>query len=310
MQLNILRTEVRTEVSSNTNKVTDLVNNIQHNYQNNKSRGWMITINNPTQDDVSTLWNDDYQYCIWQFERGADGTVHIQGFIYYTNPRIWPKRKYPRAHLEPAKNFNACKEYCSKLDTRVQGPYERGTPPEQGRRSDLESAATEYLQMGESAFADVNPSTFIRFHKGLRELAQLKVTHRDRSNPPTVIWYYGSAGAGKSRMCVERHPESFYIKDGTSWWNGYTQQEAIIIDDFDGRWPYRDLLRLLDRYPYQGQIKGGYVKINSPYIYITCEHPPEHWWDGNELAQVTRRLTQIELIGDTYIPPEVAFKLL
>jgi hypothetical protein len=63
-----------------------------------------------------------------------------------------------------------------------------------------------------------------------------------------------------------------------------------VIDDFDGKWPYRDLLRLLDRYVYQGQIKGGYVHINSDYIIITCEHRPEEYWSGNELTQVRRRL--------------------
>lgn len=83
------------------------------------------------------------------------------------------------------------------------------------------------------------------------------------------------------------------------WWDGYEQQEAIIIDDFDGKWPYRDLLRLLDRYPYQGQYKGGYVKINSPYIYITCEYSPSFFWRGNEFAQIHRRLSEIKHLGPT-----------
>jgi len=82
------------------------------------------------------------------------------------------------------------------------------------------------------------------------------------------------------------------------WWDGYEQQEAIIIDDFDGKWPYRDLLRLLDRYPYQGQFKGGYFKVNSPYIYITCEFAPSYFWQGNEYAQVFRRLKEVK-----YVPP-------
>jgi len=49
----------------------------------------------------------------------------------------------------------------------------------------------------------------------------------------------------------------------------------------------------LDRYRYQGQVKGGYVNINSPFIYITCEHPPSYYWSGNELDQITRRLTSV-----------------
>ena len=42
------------------------------------------------------------------------------------------------------------------------------------------------------------------------------------------------------------------IKDGTQWWYQYEGQEAVVIDDFDKKWPFRDLLRPLDRYPNQG----------------------------------------------------------
>ena len=52
-------------------------------------------------------------------------------------------------------------------------------------------------------------------------------------------------------------------------WDGYKQQEAIIIDDFDNTIPYRTLLRMLDRY---GQVNDGYEKLKSNqqsiYIYI------------------------------------------
>ena len=96
------------------------------------------------------------------------------------------------------------------------------------------------------------------------------------------------------------------MKDGTPWWDGYTNQDVILIDDFDGKWPFRDLLRLLDRYPYQGQIKGGYVKINSPHIYITCEFPPaDIYQPGNELNQIIRRLDIILQCNENHTISEI-----
>jgi len=53
------------------------------------------------------------------------------------------------------------------------------------------------------------------------------------------------------------------------------------------------LLKLCDRYKYSGQVKGGFVKINSPFIFITCEFPPSHFWIGNTLTQVLRRADKI-----------------
>lgn len=274
-------TQVNTGVSGNTST-------------NPRSRSWFITVNNYTDKDIEECLNHDCVYITWQKEIGEEcGTPHIHIYVHYKNPRVWPKKSWPTAHIENVKNNNECIKYCQKEETRVDGPWERGTKPEPGRRTDLESTARKLIE-GKSLrdIAIENPDHFVRYTRGLQALKEILQTDRDKNNPPIVTWIYGLAGKGKSRHAIELHEHSYYLKDGTQWWNGYSQEEAIIIDDFDGRWPYRDLLRLLDRYPYQGQTKGGYVKINSPYIYVTCEHPPEYFWSGNEYEQVARRITE------------------
>jgi len=144
----------------------------------------------------------------------------------------------------------------------------------------------------ENSFSSTDfPEEYIKYHKGIEAFKSSLYSHRTEA--PIVEWRLGLAGTGKTREPFDKHIDSVYIKDGTMWWDGYEQQEAIIVDDFDGHWPYRDFLRFLDRYPYQGQYKGGYHKINSKFLYITCEHPPEHFWSGNELAQIKRRITSI-----------------
>lgn len=263
-----------------------------------KSRGYILTINNPTVEDEESLIQDDHSYCCYQFEKGEEGTEHIQAFIYYKNPRVFPKRKYPRAHIEAAKSISASMNYCKKEDTRIRGPYILGEEPQQGRRTDLESLANK-IKDGASMYdlAVENPEAVIRYHRGLQVLKQLY--NKDRTDKPTVIWKYGKTGVGKTRSVYEKHPSNVYMKDGTQWWDGYYGQEAILIDDFDGKWPFRDLLRLLDYNPYQGQTKGGYVKINSPFIYITCEFHPREIYGGfeeNHLDQVLRRINKIELL--------------
>lgn len=257
-----------------------------------RARAWMLTINNPTQADFDLMNSHPCQYCIWQKERGKEGTLHIQAFVYYCNPRVWPKKTFTTAHIEPAKDNNACIKYCSKEETRVEGPFERGTRPNQGARTDLKEAIALLDSGGIQALKNEAPEMLVKYPRGFTLLESLKYQDRNPTIPPTIVWIWGLSGVGKTRHCIEAHT-SYYIKDGTMWWDGYCQQTAIIIDDFDGKWPYRDFLRLLDRYPYQGQFKGGYIKINSPLIYITCEYPPDEFWQDNELAQVTRRLSLI-----------------
>lgn len=273
-----------------------------------KFRGWFMTINNPTIEDWEALDKDNYQYIVGQCEVGKNGTAHIQCFIYYTNPRVKPVKKYPRAWIDKAESFQASMKYCKKSETRIAGPFRKGEEPAQGKRSDLDELAKKVIEGATmDQMAQEHPGDFIKYSRGLIALQDQVTKHR--TEKPQVMWLWGEAGTGKTRWVFDRwEREKIYVKDGTMWWNGYTQQEVILIDDFDGKWPYRDFLRLLDRNPYQGQTKGGFVKINSPVIIITCEfHPREVYGkmerveDGvndfnksdNHLRQVMRRIDEI-----------------
>lgn len=303
------QTEVTTEVGSNnislptsndnTNKVT------KHKDMNKIIRSTFFTLNNPTEADrigMMRLLEGDLlksRYLVYQEERGENGTPHYQGFLYFYNGiKLSTVNKHmPRASFMKPECIKACILYCKKERTRIAGPFEFGKMPEQGRRTDLETVAQKFLTLKVIDFIKDAPSEYIKYHRGLHALKQATIVHRDHNTPPIVKWYWGPAGSNKTRTAFDRHVGSVYIKDGSTWWDGYEQQEAIIIDDFDGKWPYRDLLRLLDRYPYQGQIKGGFVKITSPYIYITCEFAPDQFWCDNQLLQVTRRITEITEFG-------------
>lgn len=299
-------TEVGTDVACNTKE--------DGNIKTQKSRGYLLTINNPTEEDEKDLVADSYQYLVYQIEKGESGTEHIQAFIYYKNPRVFPKKKYPRAHIERVRSFKAAETYCTKEKTRVRGPYKYGTPPRQGTRTDLENLAKQVLE-GTSLeeIARNAPAHYVKYHNGLKALKSDTAPHRTQK--PTTVWIWGKTGVGKTRYVIDKHgAENVYIKDGTKWWNGYNGEEAILIDDFDGKWDFRDFLRLLDRYKYQGEYKGGYVKINSPYIYITCEFEPEHVYrkydadddkEDNNLQQVLRRLDKIIHIKT---PPQTVSK--
>lgn len=274
-------TEVDTEVEGNTKEPQP----------HTKSRSWFLTLNNPTEDDINELELDDWRYLTYQIEQVS--TQHYHALVYYENARSWKsmKDKYPKCKILLPKRFEWVKRYVTKEESRVCGPWEYGVPPEPGRRTDLESLGHRILD-GDSPLdiAVDNPGHYIRYFRGLQELSNVLL--KDRTEPPKVIWLWGKSGTGKTREATESNP-SFYMKDGSMWWDGYKQQQVIVIDDFDGAWPFRDFLRLLDRYPYQGQVKGGYVKINSPLIYITCEFHPSEFWSDNMLKQVTRRISEI-----------------
>nr|WAE43153.1 MAG: replication associated protein [Cressdnaviricota sp.] len=255
-----------------------------------RARAWCWTLNNYTDDDIASIKSIECSYLVFGKEVGKEGTHHLQGYIEFKDAKslLRMKKYIPKAHFEIRLGTpEDASKYCKKED---QDYYEFGIIKHQGLDSDLRVACERVKAKAplDSVAIDL-PETFVRFHSGLEKLAY--IVQEDRTVPPIVTWVWGLAGTGKTRLATEGH--EFYIKDGTQWWNGYHHQERIVIDDFDGHWPFRDLLRLLDRYPYQGQTKGGYVRINSPEIWITCEFSPETFWGENELAQVQRRISNV-----------------
>lgn len=262
-----------------------------------RNRAWCIVINNPTPTDefgVKYLFKKA-EYGICSREVGAKGTPHLQGYIRLSTPLSLQamKKLLPRANLQVAGGSDLeNKTYCSKDGDIL---IEVGTMSEQGKRNDIKEIATliknKEITLEELMFE--YPDMYVKYSRSFEKM--FNAVMEARSTPPEVHWRFGKAGTGKTRYCVEKHV-SHYIKDNTSWWDGYNQQEAIIIDDFDNNIPYRTLLRILDRYVYSGQVKGSYIQVNSPYIYITCEHRPDYYWQGNELQQVLRRLTSVQEI--------------
>jgi len=230
-------------------------------------RGFVFTVPNYTEEHIAQYNAMEAKYIVVAREIGAGGLRHLQGYIEFesactTSAAI--KRLKP-AHVEwrkgtPQEASDYCKkgeqsheEWSSKKTSgdnygrNVDIVVERGDlGPGQGKRSDLD-AVVEAMQSGATLtkIAESYPVTFVRFHKGIEALALARL--KPRTERPRIEWRWGLAGRGKTFHVTEKHGrESVYIKDGTKWWNGYAQQEAILIDDFDGAWPFRDLLRLLD----------------------------------------------------------------
>lgn len=262
------------------------------NPQTKRARRWCFTINNPSTLDAygARLLVRASKYGIVSHETGAEGTKHLQGYVNLPNAKTFAtiKKWLPRSHLEQAKgNDKQNQQYCSKEQEDI---YEYGEPDDEKTQGGMEEFFNFCkLRKSVNEIATEYPSFYIRYPKAIDRIHSLE--HKERTNQPHVEWLFGEAGVGKTRYVFDKHGyDNVYVKDNTPWWDGYSQHEVILIDDFDNQIPYRTLLRILDRYPYNGQVKGSYIAINSPFIYITSEYSPDEYWSDNQLKQVTRRL--------------------
>jgi len=263
----------------------------------------------------TTMWNatteegNPIKYLCFQPEIApSTGKLHYQGYCYYENQVRFGTVKqflvdwgFNNAHIERA-NGSASDNirYCSKDESRAPGGifYEFGDRPVQGKRSDLEKIA-DLIEAGESLhdIAIQNPGTYMKFHSGIKAMnALMKCKPRSPTEAPTVYWWFGPTGVGKSRKAFEDYPDA-YVMMNSMWWDGYEGEKTVIIDDYrPSLCTFQELLRILDRYPMRVQMKGSSCELSATHFVISTTQRPEVLWYGRTaeaLNQLLRRITHI-----------------
>jgi len=261
---------------------------------------YVFTWNNPDMDaEPPNVWND-VKYAIWQYEVGESGTPHFQGYVMFTKKFSIKQlvESLPHGiHWAPRRGSHAqARDYASKADTRVHGPWTCGEEPKQGERTDL-AAVAEYVKDHTMAeVAEEFPVSFMRYSRGIQEYKN--ITTPDRSTHTQLIIYWGPPLTGKSTRVRELWPDAYWLKrarSGEPWWDGYDGQATVIIDEFYGWIGVDTMSRLIDFTPMQVEHKGKSVKFTSERIVILSNKSPEEWWQC-ELYGMRRRLDQASIM--------------
>ncbi len=264
-----------------------------------KYRNFTITVNNPTEEDVTLLDTIQCKYIVYGNEVGESGTPHKQGTIIFKSGKTLSaaiKSLPKRAHVEVCKDLHSSIAYCKKDGDII----ERGTPPlTQKEKGNMEKQRWKHLREAaeEDRFEDINDRDRVHHYRALEHFRtqgakKLKLADTECQH----LWYYGTTGTGKSRKAREENPDA-YLKMCNKWWDGYDNQECVIIEDFDVR---HDVLAHHikiwgDRYPFLAEHKGGARKIRPKKIIVTSNcHPKDIWMKVVDLEPILRRFKTIE----------------
>lgn len=263
---------------------------------------WCFTLNNPdTHGPQPNTW-PDVKLMVYQLEEADSETLHYQGYVEFTTAKRLSTLKNinPHAHFEVRRGSRQqAIEYCMKDDTRVPGntPIIIGTLPDftqtkEDKKKKTSMAVKELIDEGKDDRYIANEyfGYYIQSYRGLTQYRLLLSNERDFKTVVTVI--YGPTGTGKSHWCY-KHLKDPYWKVKGQWWDGYHNQGVVVIDEFYGWLKYDEMLRLLDRYPYKVEVKGGYVQFNSKLIFITSNKKPDEWYNQPDISHLTRRIENI-----------------
>lgn len=264
-----------------------------------RARSYCWTTNNPTEADINNLTHltARAKYVIVGLEVGDNNTPHHQGYVHFPVQLAFStiKAMLPRAHIEPCKgNPEQNIAYCSKQGNVI---FEYGNKPRPGARNDIEHAIYE-LQNGANMKHITNTATS---YQSIRT-AEVWLTYNEepRTWKPEVRWYYGPTGTGKTRTAREWLGNDIYTcLDTIKWFQGYDKHENVLIDDFRKDFcKFHQFLKLLDRYEYKVETKGGSRQFLARKIVITSpEHPEDIFNTREDVNQLLRRIDVIQKFG-------------
>jgi len=279
-----------------------------------QSKHWCWTCNNPTAPlsfDETTV-----TYACWQKEQGDSGTPHYQGYLQAPKViRLTGVRKilaaagYANAHVEAKKgSVKQATDYCKKEEGRLDGPWEFGAiTSSQGNRSDLH--ALRDAVKAKRKFVDIaDDDEFLpvlakhhKFEGKLRAAYERLSSLPFRKLNVEVLW--GSTGTGKTRKAMDAGAFKWSPSATNEWWDGYEQEEVLLIDEFYGQLKPARLLELLDGYTCRLPIKGGHTYAAWTKVYITSNTDPAGWYQDMKpevRAALQRRITSsVEMGGQS-----------
>lgn len=278
-------------------------------------RSWCFTWNNyhlkyndalPTEEFCEVFFGK-YKYIVMGIEVGSERkTKHIQGYIDFVNARTLGglKKICKEIHWENRRGtWEEASYYCKKDGIFV----EYGTPNEQGKRTDLDQLKFEILEIGlkVDSVAIENPMMYHKYGRTLNKIEDLAMRQKYRTEMTEGIWYWGPTGVGKSHKAFEGFtPATHYVypNDG-GWWDGYTQQETVIMNDFRGDIPYNELLQLIDKWPQSVRRRNREpMPFTSKRIIITSSLSPVDTYKQrnkrDNIEQLLRRVAVI-FLGDS-----------
>lgn len=246
-----------------------------------KARGFCFTWNNYDEKTIEYVDSicKEAVYAIYGKEVApTTGTKHLQGYIYFRNPRSLKAviKLLKGSHVAIAKGSSPANAGYCKKDNDWK---EYGSPPQQGARGDL-LALKDSIVNGKRVDEIVieNPGAFHQYGRTLDRIETVSLRKKFRTEMTKGLWYYGPTGTGKSHEAFKNyHPDNCYIYNTeTKWWDGYRQQETVIINDFRGELPYNYLLQLVDKWPMNVPIRGKEdVPFTSKTVIITSSLGPE-----------------------------------
>ena len=183
---------------------------------------------------------------------------HLQYALYFNDKQ---SLKQLKAKTHPADHFEIARgdvgdqlRYCTKEESRKEGPWEFGSRPQPGQRTDLDQVSREVQSYGirhMRQLAEQAPSMVVRYGSGFGRLMAARPSVA-RRHVTKCYWLWGPSNIGKTTGWI-RAGVSYDEYFAPTWeeisrtWNmeGYSEQGVVLFDEAGvNPVPFRTMLQL------------------------------------------------------------------
>lgn len=302
-----------------------------------RSRKYLLTFNNPqehcfTHEMINTLMkNFNYEYYCLCDEIGENGTYHTHLYFECKNAvditkvkKIFPKVHYDIAHGSAEDNRNYIRKEgkylnSDKKDTNLLETFEEKGIMPLSKSTKNETVSEQVVEMLEIGYSIVD--IVRRFPSYATKIKQLEVMQQelfkeefgDKWIDREIIYIYGDTGTGKTRYVMDTYGYSNVCKitNYKNPFDGYRNQDILLLDEFQSQIPFDDLLQFLDGYPCNLPARYGDKVACYSKVYIISnvslekqykeiqQMRPESW---NALIRRVKHIYRYELNKDGEYP--------
>ena len=232
----------------------------------------------------------NYKQSIVCEELHKDEGRHLHAWVKYSPKKQWTptlfdfeyEGKLIHGNYQLARKPQACVEYIKKDGDFLQDNME-------GNVSFMKKySCHEILTMDpvtlvkEDAIQWHKFETLVRCQQAYKIIALPPYEHHEVRG----IWLVGTPGAGKSHYAREKMIQTYgtyYNKLQNRWFNGYTGQDAILLDDMDCAKLGHMIKIWTDKYACTGESKHSYVALQHKEFVITSNKTIEEIWKDEPL---------------------------
>lgn len=224
-------------------------------------------------DDDHTKENQLHWHCLLVFDKRTRPTAF----------------KTKTTHWEVAMDGYFCVGYCK---AKGENFLEKGEYLASGGTSQKWKAFVDYCK--DKTPKELIDGPFSKMYAQYRGFAG-EVSNQYRK--PKILdgdlkneWYWGPPGTGKTRKAWDDNPD-LYVKSINKWWDGYNNEETVLIDDWDPqiKGMEQKLKTWSDRYPFRAETKGSSLMIRPKKFIITSNYSPDDCFQNEEDRLAIRR---------------------